>query len=199
MKLYFSPGACSLSPHIVAQEAGIPLQLVKVDLKNKTYAGGDYTKINPKGAVPALQLDDGQVLTEGPAIVQYLADSKPESRLAPPAGTFERYRLMEWLNYLSSEVHKAYAPLFNPASSEDAKKAAIELLSKKFSYLESQLQDKQFLMGNAFSVADAYLYVLLSWTARVKIDLTKWPALKAYFDRVGARPKVKEAVQAETA
>src|SRR5277367_1510558 len=198
MKLYYSAGACSLSPHIVLLEAGLPYTLVKTDLKaKKTADGADYLAINSKGAVPALELDDGSVLTEGPAVVQYLADQKPESGLAPRAGSFERYQLMEILNYLTSEVHKSFAPLFNPESSAEAKAAAVTALGKKFDWLTGYLGKKNFLMGNTFTVADAYLFTLLNWTGFVKIDLAKWAALAAYQARVAQRPKVQAALKEE--
>ena len=198
MKLYYSPGACSLSPHIVLLEAGLPYTLVKTDLKTKKTAGGaDYLTINSKGTVPALELDDGRVLTEGPAIVQYLADQKPESGLAPRAGTFERYQLMEMLNYITSEVHKAFSPLFNPESSAEMKQASVNALTKKFDWLTGFLGDKTFLLGNTFSVADAYLFTVLKWTRIVKIDLARWPALAAYQARIAQRPKVQAALKEE--
>jgi glutathione S-transferase len=198
MKLYYSSGACSLSPHIVLLEAGLPYTLVKTDLKTKkTDSGADYLTINSKGAVPALQLDDGRVLTEGPAIVQYLADLKPESGLAPRAGTFERYQLMEILNYITSEVHKGFSPLFNPESSAEMKEAAVNALTKKFDWLAGFLDKKNFLLGNTFTVADAYLFTVLKWTRIVKIDLAKWPALAAYQARVAQRPKVQAALKEE--
>jgi glutathione S-transferase len=198
MKLYFFPGACSLSPHIVLLEAGLAHTLVKVDAKTKkTESGADYLAVNSKGAVPALQLDDGRVLTEGPAVVQYLADLKPESGLAPRAGSFERYQLMEILNYLTSEVHKSFSPLFNPASSAEAKEAAVTNLGKKFDWLSGFLGKKPFLLGNTFTVADAYLFTLLNWTGIVKIDLAKWPILADYKSRIAKRPKVIEAMKAE--
>ncbi|HXC19890.1 MAG TPA: glutathione transferase GstA [Steroidobacteraceae bacterium] len=198
MKLYYSPGACSLSPHIVLLEAGLPYTLVKTDLKTKKTAGGaDYLTINSKGTVPALELDDGRVLTEGPAIIQYLADQKPESGLAPRAGTFERYQLMEMLNYITSEVHKAFSPLFNPESSAEMKQASVNALTKKFDWLTGFLGDKTFLLGNTFSVADAYLFTVLKWTRIVKIDLARWPALAAYQARIAQRPKVQAALKEE--
>jgi glutathione S-transferase len=198
MKLYYFSGACSMSPHIVLLEAGIPYTLVKIDPKaKKTEGGADYLPINSKGAVPALELDDGRVLTEGPAIVQYLADLKPESGLAPRAGTFERYQLMEILNYLTSEVHKSFTPLFNPASSAELKEGAVAALTKKFDWLTGFLGKKPYLLGNTFTVADAYLFTLLTWTGHVKIDLGKWPVLAQYKDRVAKRPKVIEAMKEE--
>jgi glutathione S-transferase len=198
MKLYYSPAACSLSPHIVLLEAGLPYTLVKTDLKSKkTEGGADYLSINAKGAVPALELDDGRVLTEGPAVVQYLADQKPESGLAPRAGTFERYQLMEILNYITSEVHKGFSPLFNPASSAELKETSVAALSKKFDWLTGFLGSKTFLLGNTFTVADAYLFTLLNWTRLVKIDLSKWPVLAAYQARIAQRPKVHAALKEE--
>jgi glutathione S-transferase len=198
MKLYYFAGACAMSPHIVALEAGLPLTMVKIDSKSKkTESGADYLAINSKGAVPALQLDDGRVLTEGPAIVQYLADLKPESGLAPRAGTFERYQLMEILNYITSEVHKSFSPLFNPASSAELKETALTNLSKKFDWLSGFLDKKPFLLGNTFTVADAYLFTVLNWTGHVKLDLSKWPILVDYKARVAKRPKVIEAMKAE--
>jgi glutathione S-transferase len=198
MKLYYSPGACSLSPHIVSRELGIPVELKKVNPKDKTVeGGGDYWKINPRGYVPALVLDNGEILTEGPAIVQYLADQKPESGLAPKGGSFERYRLQEWLNFLTSEIHKQFSPLFKPNTPEDYKPIVKQNLATRFDWLDQQLADKDYLMGKQFSVADAYLFVLLNWTRFQGIDLAKWPNLAAFQKRVGARPRVQEALQAE--
>jgi glutathione S-transferase len=199
MKLYYSPGACSLSPHIVLREAGLPFDLVKVDLKaKKTAAGGDYLQLNAKGYVPLLELDDGERLSEGPAIVQYLADQKPESGLAPRAGTMERYRLQEWLNFLSTEVHKQFSPLFNPEASEDWKRAVRANLTRRFEWLAPQLKARPYLMGERFSVADAYLFTLLNWCSFTGIDLGRWPPLKDYLARVAARPRVQEALKAES-
>ena len=198
MKLYYAPGACSLSPHIVARELGLKIELKKVNTKDKTMeGGGDYWKVNARGYVPALELDDGQVLTEGPAIVQYLADRKPDAGLAPQAGSLERYRLQEWLNFLTSEVHKQFSPLFKPTTPEDYKPVAKQNIAARFDWLDQQLAGKDYLMGKQFSVADAYLYVLLRWTKPTQIDLAKWPNLVAFVERIGARPKVKEALQFE--
>jgi glutathione S-transferase len=198
MKLYFSTGACSLSPRIVLMEAGIPFTDEKVDLKSKkTASGADFFSINSKGAVPALELDNGQVLTEGPAIVQYLADLKPDSGLAPRAGSFERYRLMEILNFITSEMHKGFSPLFKADTPADARKSAVDTLGKKFDWLSAHLAGKKFLMGDTFTVADAYLFTVLRWSGVVHVDLAKWPVLAAYVARVGERPKVKEALHAE--
>ncbi len=196
MKLYYATGACSLSPHIVLLEAGLPYTLERIDFATKkTPAGIDYFTINSKGTVPALQLDDGRLLTEGPAIVQYLADQKPDSGLAPRAGTFERYQLMEILNYITSEVHKGFSPLFNPKISADWRASAQANLEKKFDWLSGFLKDKTFLMGNAFTVADAYLFTVLSWTRPLKIDLGRWPVLNAYQQRIAPRPTVQRALK----
>ena len=198
MKLYYSPAACSLSPHIVSREAGIALEMQKVNTKDKSMeGGGDYWKVNGKGYVPALELDDGTVLTEGPAIVQYLADRKPESGLAPKAGTIERYRVQEWLNFITSEIHKSFSPLFRPTTPEEYKKISKENLANRFKGLDQQLAGKDYLTGKTFTVADAYLFTVLRWTVPMQIDLAQWPNLKAYFNRVEARPKVREALKAE--
>jgi glutathione S-transferase len=198
MKLYYSPGACSLSPHIVSRELGLQLELKKVDTKQKTIEGGsDYRQVNARGYVPALELDNGEILTEGPAIVQYLADLRPEAGLAPKAGTSARYRLQEWLNFLTSEVHKQFSPLFRPNTPEDYKPIARENIATRFDWLDGQLAGKDYLMGGQFTVADAYLFVLLGWARPSQIDLARWPNLAAFHKRVGARPKVQEALQAE--
>lgn len=198
MKLYYSPGACSLSPHIVAAEAGIPVELDKVNLaEKKTESGKDYNAINPKGYVPALGFDDGSVLTEGPAIVQYLADQNPASGLAPAAGTIERYRLQEWLAFIGTELHKNFGPLFNKASSDDAKQTARTNIAKRLAYLNDKLATAKYLMGETFTVADAYAFTILNWTNFTGIDLKPYPNLGAYMGRVGARPKVQEALRAE--
>jgi glutathione S-transferase len=198
MKLYFSPGACSLSPHIVLLEAGMQFDTEKVSLADKkTASGDDYTRVNPKGYVPALQLDSGEVLTEGPAIVQYLADLAPEKKLAPAPGTMERYRLIEWLNFISTEIHKSFSPLFKPNTPEETKQAVRDLLAKRFNYVEQQLQGRDYVAGNQFSVADAYLFTVLGWTKPLNIDLAPWPAIRAYKERIGARPAVQAAMVAE--
>ena len=198
MKLYYKPGACSLSPHIVLLESGLPFTMEKVDLKTKkTQTGADFLGVNSKGTVPTLDLGDGNVLTEGAAIVQYIADQKPDSGLAPPAGTLPRYRLAEMLNYIASEVHKGFGPLFNPKASADWKASAIAALGAKFDWLSGQLGGKTYLMGDTFTVADAYLFTVLSWSSNVGVDLSKWHALTAYLARVGHRPKVQEALKAE--
>jgi glutathione S-transferase len=198
MKLYYSPGACSLSPHIALREAGLPFDLQKVDLKSKQMdGGGDFTAVSAKGYVPALILDDGQMLTEGPAIVQYIADRKPESGLAPKAGTLERYRLMEWLNFISAELHKTFAPLFHPEVAAEWRQASRDRIAQRLDFIEKHLQGKDYLMGKQFTVADGYLFTVLSWSKFVSFDLGKWPLVQAYLARVAARPKVQEALKAE--
>ena len=198
MKLYYSPGACSLSPHIVAAEAGIPLQLVKVDTKTKTISSeGDYWAINPKGYVPALELDDGQVLTEGPAIVQYLADLNPAARLAPANGTLPRYRLQEALNYITAEIHKSYSPLFNPQVPPVVREERIAYLRKRYALLDKQLAGRKYLFGDQFTVADAYLFVVTRWAAAIKLDLSDYANVASFQQLVAARSAVQAALQAE--
>jgi glutathione S-transferase len=198
MKLYYKSGACSLSPHIVLREAELPFTLEAVDLGKKITAhGDDFKKVNAKGYVPTLELDDGQILTEGPAIVQYLADRAPAKKLAPPAGTLERVRLQEWLNFISSELHKAFSPLFSPEFPEAGKTIMRDRIKQRYAFLAEKLDGKPYLMGDAFSVADAYLFTVLNWSGFVGIDLAQWPTLAAYRDRVGARPAVKAAMVAE--
>ena len=197
MKLYDAPGVCSMSPHIVAREAGIPITLVKVDNKNKkTETGEDYRAINPKGYVPLLELDNGVRLTEGPAIVQYLADLAPASKLAPPNGTLERYQLQEWLNFITSEVHKQFSPLFDPTMPEEAKEKFLTKLAARFDWLVEQLQGREYLMGS-FTAADAYLFAVLGWTKFTGPDLARWPVLQEYVARIAARPRVQEVLRAE--
>ena len=198
MKLYFSPGACSLSPHIVLRESGLNFDLEQVDTKSKkTKSGGDFWAVNPKGYVPALQLDNGEVLTEGPAIVQYLADQKPESGLVPPPGTLERYRVQEWLGYINSEIHKNYSPLFNPATSEDTRKEKIDYLRRRYDLIEQRLATHTFLAGEGYTIADVYLFVVTNWARAVKLDLAEFPNLLAFQKRVAARPAVQAALRAE--
>jgi glutathione S-transferase len=198
MKLYYTPGVCSLSPHIILKESGLPHSLVKTDIKAKTIEGGaDYKATNPLGYVPALQLDDGTLLTEGPAIVQYIADKVPEKKLAPANGTLERYKMQSWLNFVSSELHKGFSPLFNPAMPEEAKTIAKERLATRFQHLEKHFASNQYLMGSAFSLPDAYAFTVLRWTHPTKIDLTPYPNIVAYMKRIGERAAVKAAMAAE--
>jgi len=198
MKLYYAPGTCALSPHIVLSELGLPHQLVKVSNKTKKMEdGGDYLQVNPKGYVPTLELDDGQRLTEGPAIVQYLADKVPAAKLAPANGTIERYRLQEWLNFITSELHKQFSPLFNPATPDAVKEQQRTKIAGRFDWLNRQLEGRNFLMGDQFTVADAYLFSVARWSGASGVDLGKWPALARYIERVGTRPQVQAAMKAE--
>lgn len=198
MKLYYWPGACSLSPHIVSREAGIDLQLAQLDRAERKAADGTVlSSVNPKNQVPVLELDDGQKLTEGPVIVQYLADQKPASGLVPPAGTMDRYRAQEWLNFITSELHKTFGSLFRPTTPDDFKPTLRDMLGQRFDWIDKQLAGKQYLMGDTFTVPDAYLFTVLRWSPRVGIDLSKWKNITAYIDRVAARPKVQEAMKAE--
>ena len=198
MKLYFAPGACSLSPHIVLEEAGIAAETEQVNnQEKKTKSGADYWTINPKGQVPALVLDSGEMLTEGPVIVQYLADQKPGSGLVPPAGSIERYRVQEWLNFITSELHKSFGPIFRPTTPDAFKTISKENLGKRFDWLDKQLAGKKYLTGDAFTAADAYLFTVVNWVNFLSIDISKWANLKAFQERVAARPKVQEAMAAE--
>lgn len=198
MKLYFYPGACSMAPHIALREAGISFDLEKVDLANKrTASGEDFTKVNPKGYVPALRLDNGEVLTEAGVILQYLADQKPKAELAPKSGTMERYRLMEWLNFIAAEVHKTLSALFNPKITPEWQANQIALFGHRCDYLVQAIGSRPYLMGEKFSVADAYLFTILGWANMFKLDMNKWPTLADYMGRVAARPAVKEAMRAE--
>jgi len=198
MKLYCKPGACSLSPHIVARECGLDFTQVNVDLQKKlTEQGEDYWQINPKGQVPALQFDDGTILTEGVAIVQYLADLKPDYHLLAPTGSLTRYHTLEWLSFISSELHKGFTPLFRPDTPEAYKPQLRAQLEKKFQLVNAALEDKQWLLGTRYTVADIYLYVVTRWAKAVKLQLDEMPALDAWFARVGERPAVQAALQAE--
>lgn len=198
MKLYYSPGACSLSPHIALREAGLPFTSIKVNLKTKQMeGGGDFTAINPKGYVPTLQLDDGTVLTEGPAIVQYIADQAPATGLAPANGTLPRYQLQEWLNFITTELHKQFSPLFDATHPEELKAKQREKIGGRFSAIDAQPARTPYLTGSGFTVADGYLYTVANWGQWVGIDIAQWPNLKAFMDRVAARPRVQDALKAE--
>src|SRR6201999_4623007 len=198
MKLYYSPGACSLSPHIALHEAGLAHELVKVDLKAKTTeTGEDFVAINPKGQVPALMLDSGELVTEGPVIVQVIADKAAGKNLAPANGTDERYKMQEWLNFTTSELHKNFSPLFNPAIPDDVKAFFRDRITGKFKYADSQLAGRDYLMGKQFTVADGYLYTMLRWADGHKFDLSGFKNLMAFKERVHARPKVQEALTKE--
>ena len=198
MKLYYSPGACSLSPHIALLEAGLPYDLVKVDLRAKKLENGDdYLKINPKGQVPALALDSGELVTEGPVIVQMIADKVSAKNLAPARDSAERYKLLEWLNFITGELHKNFSPLFNPTIPDEVKNFFKDRIMGKFKYADSQLAGHDYLMGKQFTVADGYLYTMLRWADGNKLDLSGLKNLMAYKDRVAARPRVQEALTKE--
>jgi glutathione S-transferase len=198
MKLYYSPGACSLSPHIALLEAGLPYDLVKVDVRAKKLENGDdFLQVNPKGQVPALRLDSGELVTEGPVIVQMIADKASGKNLAPAQGSAERYKLLEWLNFITTELHKNFSPLFAPVLSDDTKAFFKDRLMGKFKYIDSQLAGRDYLLGNQFTVADGYLFTMLTWADRMKFDLSGLPNLVAYKARVAARPKVQEALTKE--
>jgi glutathione S-transferase len=198
MKLYYSPGACSLSPHIALHEAGLTHELVKVDLRaKKTESGADFTAINPKGQVPALELDNGELLTEGPVILQMIADKAADKHLAPIAGSAERYRLQEWLNFITTELHKNFSPMFQPVIPDDVKAFFKDRLMGKFKYIDGKLAGHDYLMGKAFTVADGYLFVMLAWADRMKFDLSGLPNLVAYKARIAARPNVQAALKME--
>lgn len=198
MKLYYSPGACSLSPHIVLREAGLAFEPVAAPTKTHKLADGtDYYTINPLGYVPVLELDDGTRLREGPAIVQYVADQVPQKNLAPANGTLPRYRLQEWLTFIGTEIHKTFSPLFNPAMPEEGKKIFRDRLANRFGFIDRELEGKDYLMGEHFTVADAYLYVVTRWAKPMGIDISAWPNLAKHHQRVAARPAVREALDAE--
>lgn len=198
MKLYYLKGACSLASYISLYETGLKFDATGIDRATKKTADGeDFNSVNPKGYAPALRLDDGTVLTENVAVLQYIADQKPESKLAPPAGTLERYRLVEWLGFINSEVHKNVSPLFNPTASEDTKNFAKANLTRRLDWLDQQFGSRPFLTGENFTVADAYLFVVLGWLPHLKIDRSKWPTLDAFHQRVSTRPSVDKALRAE--
>jgi glutathione S-transferase len=198
MKLYYSPGACSLAPHIVAREAGLSLDLEKIDLANRTTASGrSYLEVNPKGYVPALQVEDGTVMTEVSALIQYLADQAPQAGLIPAAGTPERYKVLEWIGFIATEIHKGFGPLWNPTTPDAVKQATKERLFQRFAYVDQQLDGRSNLTGERLTVADAYLFVVVNWTNFHGLSLGDYPNLAAFMERVAARPKVQDALQAE--
>lgn len=200
MKLYFAPDTCSLSPHIVLRELGLPFELIRVNNRTKRSADGkDFYQVNPKGYVAALMLDDGRVITEGAAIVQYLADLRPDTLLAPPGESFERVRLQEWLNFITSEIHAGSSPLFNPALPEAVKTLFRDKLRRRLDYLAQALNEHPFLLGECFSVADAYLFTVLRWMARFSIELKDWPSLTRYMALIARRKSVQAALAAEAA
>ncbi len=197
MKLYYAPGACSQAPHIVLREAGLPIELANVRFPDKVTDDGEkLTDVNPKGAVPTLRLDDGEVLTENAVILQYLADQAPAAGLIP-AGGLERYRLLEWVNFVATELHKGFGPLWNPATPAEFKQATREQLGKKFDYLQDALRDRPYIAGERFTIVDAYAFVVQNWTAMHDIDLSRWPGLTAFVARVAQRPAVRAVLEAE--
>ncbi len=197
MKLYFTPGACSLAPHFVLAELGLDYQLVPVDLRTKAFPGGDFYKVSAKGYVPALELSKGEVLTECTAILQYLAEKKPEAKLLAPVGELARYRCLEWLNYIATELHKGFGPLWNPSSTAEAQKAAKDQLSKRLILVEEALKGQEYLLGSQYSIADAYLFTVLSWSNFVKFDLSPWPKVLGFLERVQNRPATQQVLREE--
>ncbi|GIX29376.1 MAG: glutathione S-transferase [Burkholderiales bacterium] len=198
MKLYYAPGACSMASHMVLREAGFSFDLEKVELATgKTASGEDYRRINPKGYVPALRLDDGEILTESAVILQYLADQKPAAGLAPAPGTLERYRLMEWLNFIATEMHKQLGALYNPKITPEWRENQLALFGRRCDFLEGQMGTKTYLMGDRYSVADAYLFTVLNWTHFLHVDMDKWPTLRGYMARVAERPAARDTMRAE--
>ena len=198
MKLYIIPGACSLAVNIALREAGIRFELLRLDFETgKAGDGTDFRTINPKGYVPALQLHDGRVLTENVAVLQYVADQNPRAKLAPPLGSFERYRLMEWLSFINSELHKGFSPLYSPAATEEVRQYARDHLGKRLDYLHGVVRDT-YLLGGQFTIADAYLFTVLGWGSEVGLDLGRWPGLETYRAHIARRPQVIAAVQSES-
>lgn len=198
MKLYYSPGACSQAPHIILHEAGLPHDSAKVDIRAKKLEdGADYLQINPKGSVPALELDDGQVLTENAVILQYIADHAGAFELLPQPGDLRRYRVLEWVNFVATELHKSFGPLFNPAAGEETKQMARDLIAKKLDFVEQQIRDEPYLLGRQFTLPDAYLFVILGWTGKMRIDLDRWPRLAAFRERVAQRESAREVLAFE--
>ncbi|HYD49592.1 MAG TPA: glutathione transferase GstA [Terriglobales bacterium] len=197
MKLYYTPGACSLAPHLLLEHLELPYEAVPVKLDAHTYPGGDYYQINPKGSVPALELDGGEILTENAVILQYLADQKPEARSLPQSGSLERYRALEWLNYIATELHKNFGPLFNSRAPEEYKTIAKENIGKRFEFVAKRLGAQSFLAGDHFSAPDAYLFVMLTWADKMKIDTSRWPELGRYAERIKSLPAAQRALKAE--
>jgi glutathione S-transferase len=198
MKLYYAPGACSLASHIALHETGLPFEIDKLNVPTKTTATGeDFMQINPKGYVPALKLQDGGILTEGAAILQYIADQKPESGLAPKTGTIERYRLQEWLTFIGTEIHKSFSPLFNKTATDEVRDYARNMLAKRLPHVEARFANQPYLMGDSFTIADAYLFVVMNWSNRVGFDLGPFPCIREYLARIAARPAVLDAMKAE--
>jgi len=198
MKLYYATGSCGLAPQIALREAGLTFDLIKVDFKTKTTSEGDYFQVTPKGFVPALKIDDGEVITEGAVVLQWIADHNPGSRLLPAPGSPERYRGLEWLNYIATDMHKGYATLFSPFLDDASKTRFIEgNLSARFAYLDDHLSRNDYLLATGFSVADAYLFNILTWSSRVDVDLSNYPSILRFTSRIGERPSVRESLEAE--
>ena len=198
MKLYYSPGACSQAAHIILHEAGLPHDSAKVDIRAKKLDdGSDYLRINPKGAVPSLELDDGQILTENAVILQYIADQAGAFELLPQPGDLQRYRVLEWINFIATELHKSFGPLFNPAAGDESKGLARDLIAKKLDFVEQQIGDEPYLLGDRFTLPDAYLFVILGWTEKMKIGLDRWPRLAAFRKRVPRRESAREVLEFE--
>ncbi len=197
MKLFYSPGSCSLAPHLILNESGLAYEAVAVDLRKKTYAGSDFRQINPKGYVPTLEISNGQVLTECSVILQYLADQKPEAKLIPTPGSFDRYRCLEWVNFVATEIHKGFAPLWNPKTPDAYKEMVRENLSNRLEFVANQLADHEYLMGKQYSIADAYLFTTLSWSSILKFDLSPWAPIIKFVDRVKARPATLTTMKKE--
>jgi len=197
MKLYYSPVTCSLASHIALHEAGLSFEIIPVNLKTKTYPNGNFMEINPKGYVPVLELSNGERLTEGVAILQYIADQKKESGLMPPPQTMNYYHELEWLNYIATELHKSYGPLWHSDTGDEARDKTIQQLKTKYDFVQAHLQQHEFLVGDSFTIADAYLFTILNWNRFVKLDLSPWPALVSFLKKTGERPSVEKAVAAE--
>ncbi len=197
MKLYFSPGACSLAPHIILQESGLSFEAIPVNLRTKIYSGGDFRQINPKGSVPVLEIGNGKILTEAAVILQYVSDQKPDARLMPAIGTWERYQCQEWLNYISTELHKGFAPLWNPLTPDAYKEIALKNLSARFEFVNTHLTTNDFLMGSQFTVTDAYLFTVLNWANMLKIDLSPWTAIQKFMEIIKSRPATVAAIERE--
>lgn len=197
MKLYYSPGACSMAPHLILNEVGLQYEPVAVDLRKKTCASGDFRQINPKGYVPTLQTSKGEILTENSVILQYIADQKPETRLIPPAGSFERYRCLEWENFIATEIHKGFAPFWNPKTPDAYKEMLKETLSQRLDYVAEHLRDHNFLMGQQYTIVDAYLFTVLSWSSILKFDLSRWPTIGSFMERVKQRPATLATLKKE--
>lgn len=197
MKLYYSPGSCSLAPHIIVNELGIKCEFERVNLKEGTYSGGDFKSINSQGSVPVLEMEEGGILSEVSVIMQYLCSLKPDHKILPKSGTLEYFRVLEWLNFIATELHKGFAPLWYPSTPDNYKMVALENLKKKFDHVVTKLENRPYLMGHDFSAPDAYLYTVLRWTRPLRIDLTLYPTLSAYLTRLTERPAIQKSLETE--